>query len=666
MLVYVRGVFDLYHSGHATFLQRAYNSGIEIANEVVDGTTNVRLFVHLISDRMCETIRRSLCIPEAERRFVVENNEHVWMARVASDYEADLSGDLEIIRPDVVYVINDNTDNMRNIQSVCKRLNITVVLGKRTQLPGIACRRVRSIKKLIHDQKQRPVSGSNGASSQTATTPIRAVNGSSAHPGCFQEQYGNRIDRTDAAADAIRTHQPDTRPNQPALQRPIVYVSGCFDLLHSGHVAFFNEAASRGQSLYVGLGNDANLAQLKSGSVFPEEERLLLVESIKSVTMATVSRGFGDLDFAQDLDVIKPDVFFVNEDGDRPHKRALCTKKGIEYIVSSRKPQAQLPPRSSTDLKRELSNYATEPSIPHPHADMAQNEVSSENTLREDASHTHSTAPPAAGDCVRLHDFPWRICLTGGWLDQPWVSQVVKDTYAQSVRTKIGTELPGCGVIVVNIKANAAFKTRSSLATSSRRTALELWGGYDNLPKEQTREHLARLLFGAENPPGCEYVSGSQDHLGLLLPGLSWLGYRGGYWPEHIHSLCDADTCVWLQSVLWLVPLVSRDREYKPLAVQNLTVEAVTALADASVAAWKAIEDRDTARLGQALKDTMYAQRCILPNTIPTPEVEEWTGPYVDTTHGYICGHGGGFLFVISDTQVLNGFQVEITTSEGL
>ncbi|MHB9141732.1 MAG: adenylyltransferase/cytidyltransferase family protein, partial [Paludibacter sp.] len=34
-----------------------------------------------------------------------------------------------------------------------------------------------------------------------------------------------------------------------------VFVSGCYDMLHSGHVAFFEEAAQHGD-LYVGIGSD--------------------------------------------------------------------------------------------------------------------------------------------------------------------------------------------------------------------------------------------------------------------------------------------------------------------------------------------------------------------------------------------------------------------------
>ena len=47
----------------------------------------------------------------------------------------------------------------------------------------------------------------------------------------------------------------ETMPNK-------VFVSGCFDLLHSGHVAFFQQAAAYGD-LYVALGADETVYELK-------------------------------------------------------------------------------------------------------------------------------------------------------------------------------------------------------------------------------------------------------------------------------------------------------------------------------------------------------------------------------------------------------------------
>ena len=58
----------------------------------------------------------------------------------------------------------------------------------------------------------------------------------------------------------------------------IVFVSGCYDLLHSGHVRFFKEASALG-ALYVSVGNDANILALKKHrAMFPEQERQFMVQ----------------------------------------------------------------------------------------------------------------------------------------------------------------------------------------------------------------------------------------------------------------------------------------------------------------------------------------------------------------------------------------------------
>src|SRR6185437_9854630 len=57
-----------------------------------------------------------------------------------------------------------------------------------------------------------------------------------------------------------------------------VFVSGCYDLLHSGHVCFFQEAARYGD-LYVALGSDRTIRELKKRPpVNSEDERLYMVQ----------------------------------------------------------------------------------------------------------------------------------------------------------------------------------------------------------------------------------------------------------------------------------------------------------------------------------------------------------------------------------------------------
>ena len=154
-----------------------------------------------------------------------------------------------------------------------------------------------------------------------------------------------------------------------------VFVSGCYDLLHSGHVEFFRQAAAYGD-LYVGIGSDATIEGYKHHkTVYSEQERLFMVKSIRYVKDAYINAGSGIMDFVPTLDIVNPDVFVVNEDGGNEQKRKLCEERGIQYVVLKRVPQEGLEARSSTELKKTQSNI------------------------------------------------PTRLDLAGTWIDQPYVSQ---------------------------------------------------------------------------------------------------------------------------------------------------------------------------------------------------------------------------------------------------
>ena len=154
-----------------------------------------------------------------------------------------------------------------------------------------------------------------------------------------------------------------------------VFVSGCYDLLHSGHVEFFRQAAAYGD-LYVGIGSDATILSYKNHkTVYSEQERLFMVKSIRYVKDAFINAGSGIMDFVPTVDFLKPDILVVNEDGGNDEKRRFCEERGIQYVVLQRVPQEGLTARSSTDLKK------TESQI------------------------------------------PTRLDLAGTWIDQPYVSQ---------------------------------------------------------------------------------------------------------------------------------------------------------------------------------------------------------------------------------------------------
>lgn len=136
-------------------------------------------------------------------------------------------------------------------------------------------------------------------------------------------------------------------------------MSGCYDLLHSGHVEFFKQAAAYGD-LYVGIGSDATYLGYKHRkTVYNEQERLFMVKAIRYVKDAFINAGSGIMDFVPTLDIVHPDVFVVNEDGANEEKRLECEKRGIEYVVLKREPEPGLVARSSTDLKKTATQIPT-------------------------------------------------------------------------------------------------------------------------------------------------------------------------------------------------------------------------------------------------------------------------------------------------------------------
>ena len=131
-----------------------------------------------------------------------------------------------------------------------------------------------------------------------------------------------------------------------------VFVSGCYDLLHSGHVEFFRQAAEYGD-LYVGIGSDKTIEGYKHHkTIYSEQERLFMVKAIRYVKDAYINAGSGILDFLPTLDIVRPDILVVNSDGGSPEKERVCRERGIAYVVLERVPQAGLTARSSTDLKK--------------------------------------------------------------------------------------------------------------------------------------------------------------------------------------------------------------------------------------------------------------------------------------------------------------------------
>jgi cytidyltransferase-like protein len=145
---------------------------------------------------------------------------------------------------------------------------------------------------------------------------------------------------------------PELPPPSSSSGRKKLVVTGCYDWFHSGHVRFFEEVSAYGD-LYVIVGHDANIQLLKGEGhpLLPQDERRYMAGSIRYVTQALVSTGDGWLDADPEIQRLKPDIYAVNEDGDKGGKRDYCAQRGIEYLVLKRTPAPGLPKRSSTILR---------------------------------------------------------------------------------------------------------------------------------------------------------------------------------------------------------------------------------------------------------------------------------------------------------------------------
>lgn len=182
-------------------------------------------------------------------------------------------------------------------------------------------------------------------------------------------------------------------------------------MLHSGHVAFFKEAAKYGD-LYVGIGSDSTIEGLKNRkTVYSEKERLYMVKAIRYVKDAYINRGSGMMDFLETLKIVQPDIFVVNSDGSSSTKRELCEKLGIKYVVLEREPDAGLEARSTTSLR----------------------------------------------GSVKCH-LPYRVDIAGTWIDQPYVSQHGAGW-----------------ALTISIEPTIEFMERGGMSTSTRNAAKTIW-----------------------------------------------------------------------------------------------------------------------------------------------------------------------------------------------
>ncbi len=133
-----------------------------------------------------------------------------------------------------------------------------------------------------------------------------------------------------------------------------VFVSGCYDIVHAGHVQFFREARALGDHLTVSFASSEVLwIHKQRRSSLPDEHKQALIAALECVDEVVVGRGHDEgIDFREDFLRIRPQILAVTEDDKyTPLKRALCAEAGARYVVLPKTPP-QFAPISTSEIVR--------------------------------------------------------------------------------------------------------------------------------------------------------------------------------------------------------------------------------------------------------------------------------------------------------------------------
>ncbi|MCP4168003.1 MAG: adenylyltransferase/cytidyltransferase family protein [Chloroflexi bacterium] len=259
----------------------------------------------------------------------------------------------------------------------------------------------------------------------------------------------------------------------------VVFISGCFDMLHAGHVEFFQRAAALGDQLYVALGSDRTVYDLK-GRPPANSEGLSRGALLHGAKRGLCTSG-------PDLQRLR--LSRLRTRVARHPSRHLCGERGWQHTG-----QAQTGAEFGHRVRGATAHTSRRPppplyhgpaqnrptALPHrPGRRLARPKLLSSNTILAPSSPSPSNPP--SNPRSNSTNVAWRL-PSGAW------------------------------------------------ATSTRRTAMKLRG--NRLPAEDPHK-LAYMLFCCDNPPGTEDISGAQDTIGLVYPGLARCDYNGAYWPSN-------------------------------------------------------------------------------------------------------------------------------------
>jgi cytidyltransferase-like protein len=266
------------------------------------------------------------------------------------------------------------------------------------------------------------------------------------------------------------------------IDKRIIFCSGCFDILQSGHAVFFNQCKQFGDILVVGIGRDVTVQLLKGPDrpVNPEVNRLYLVAAFQEVDFVVLNDdmiGEGKIDFYDKLALLKPDVFVLNDDDNAiAPKKALCEKHEIKFILVPRIVPEELIPTSTSKIIHKI-NFSLKA--------------------------------------------PLRIDFAGGWTDVPYIMNGEKG-YVSNIAIRPLIELKGGEFNF------SGYPRGSGLSTSTAVKLLEMLNAKSYNAEPKGLEAISEDLFNLENKE-LQWFIGRQDQYAIVYGGFHCFEFGSDY-----------------------------------------------------------------------------------------------------------------------------------------
>jgi cytidyltransferase-like protein len=405
---------------------------------------------------------------------------------------------------------------------------------------------------------------------------------------------------------------PSIRTNHP--NQKIVFATGCFDILQSGHAVFFNQCKEYGDILVVGIGRDKTLKVLKGPDrpVNPESNRVYLVAAMQDVDYTVLNDhtiGEGKIDFKEVLTLLRPDVFILNDDDSSiSDKQALCDQLNIKIQLVQREVPQELIPTSTSNIINKI-NFSLKA--------------------------------------------PLRIDFAGGWTDVPYIMDGKKG-YVSNIAIRPLIELKAG-------KFNfSGYPRGSGLSTSTAVKLLEMLNSKSYNAEPKSLSNIGEDLFNLENKE-LQWFIGRQDQYSIVFGGFNCFEFGEDY-AKSLETNVEKPVLEEFKKNLLLIH--SGESRNAQAAVEEVYKyhktdtgqEAIRILAESGKSFAKALEAADYNKCAELMETNWEAQKMLAPSS-SNQKIDEMFG-FAKTNGaigGKLCGAGGGgaFVFYSQNTEAL-------------